>query len=322
MAYLFKHKNGIYKIAYRENGRLKRISTGTRSKAEANQFYKSFNPKKRSQIDLEKLKAESLQYAQINTKPEMFRQYKTVWNNFISFTGNKNLSDITNWNIKNYIKHRQETLSPKNIPYSPCSINLEIAVIKKSFTIAVENNWLESNPAGKIKKLPVAYRVPEFTIDEVYSVLNELHGEIKDAVIIAINTGMRRGEVANLKWQQIDLISREIHLQNKITKKAEFVAINDTVFEILNRQVKNIDKVFTFRAEYLYRSVKKAVKKLGLNPKLRFHSLRHTYITCAVNKYGIHIGQELARHSSITMTAKYYHSRRDEIKAKAMGMEI
>jgi len=327
MASLFKHKNGIWYIKFTQDKRIVRKSTHCRSKSDANLFFREFNPKKTASRNLNSLISEVLEYSRIYTKKNMQGQYLFILNNFLKFTGNKPLTDVSKNNIANYIKFRQSVTNKNNVLYSASSINAEIAILKHSFEIAINNGWLESNPARQIKKIPVTNRVPEFTLYETDLLLNELKTlpEIKYyyAVKIALNTGMRRGEISNLLWGDVDLQNREIHLKNKINKKAEFVTINQSVFDILTSLPININgRVFDIQENYLYEVVKKCIKRLGLNPKLRFHSLRHTFITEAVNKYGIHIGQELARHSNISMTAKYYHSKKEEIKQKAKGISI
>lgn len=327
--FLHKHVSGYWYIYYYDNGKRRSVTTETKLKTLANDALRDFKPELigSPNKDLKKLECEVLEYARVNVKPEMFRQYKTVWKNFIDFSQNKPLVEIDKNNIANYIRYRQGLVSRTGKPYSSSALNLELAILKRSFEIAVDKNWLSVNPARKLKKKPITERVPEFTLPEIDLLLAELKAlpDIKyyNAVKIALNTGMRRGEICGLLWADIDLKKREIYLKNKINKKPEFVTINQSVYDILTSIPINIDgKVFDIQENYLYEVVKKCIKKLGLNPKLRFHSLRHTYITEAVNKYGIHIGQDLARHSSISMTAKYYHSKRDEIKAKAMGMDL
>jgi len=326
-----KHKNGtvskIYYIQYKENGVTRTISTKCRNKADANIFFKDFNPKKRSNFNLKALERECNEYARINLKQKMQNQYRSTLSKFIQLTGNKSLSEVNKLNIQNYIKDRQSQNSRCKKPYSPCSINIEIAVLKRAFEIAVENNWLEVNPARKVKKLPVPKRRPEFSIDEVHLLLSALN-ELPDkryylAFKMAVNTGMRRNEICSLKWEQIDLKKGIINLSNKITKKPEFVSINPAVNDILLTVERNISgQVFGLSSNYLYEVVKKQIKKLGLNSRLVFHSTRHTFITEAVNGFGIHIAKDMARQSDITMTNKYYHGNEEKIKECAKSLVI
>lgn len=298
----------------------------------ANDLLKEFKPELSGSLqkDLKALERETLEYAGINVKPEMFRQYKTVLNNFISFTGNKPLNEINKNNIINYIRYREGCNSKFGRAFSASALNLELSVLKKTFEIAIDIKWLSFNPARSIKKIPVTERVPEYSLNEIKLILNELK-QLPDlryyqAVLIALNTGLRRGEIANLNWKQIDMHNWEIHLKNKINKKPEFVGFNQVVYDIFSE----LQKIQSFDGNiwnglspnYLYEVVKKINRKLGLNPKLRFHSLRHTFVTEVVNKYGIHIGKDLARHYDISMTAAYYHSNRNAIKEKAKAIII
>lgn len=230
----------------------------------------------------------------------------------------------------NYIKRRGTCISRTGKPYSASALNLELAILKRSFELAIEKRWIAVNPARKVKKKPVTERVPEYSLEEAKAVLAEL-SKLPDeryfqAFFIALNTGLRRGEVANLKWNQIDLQNWEIHVQNKINKKPEFVGFNQAVYDILiNRQkIQSMDgNIWNGLSEnYLYEVVKKQIRKLGLNPKLRFHSARHTFVTEAVNGFGIHIAADMARHYDISMTAKYYHGKKEIIKSKAREFQV
>lgn len=326
----FHTKDGIpyhiYYFSITRDGKRKLVSTGSKTLAGAQAFFKEYNPKKDTSLTLTTLQNEALNYSR-NLGKEHHRQYKALWSNFIAFTGNVQLKSVSFYTVNNYINHRRKCTSKIGKPYSPCSINYEIAILKKSFEIAVENGWIEGNPAKRVKKLAITERVPELTLQEATALLNELQSlpdkRYYQASKIAFNTGLRRNEVASLKWEQVDLLNSEIHLSNKITKTPEFVTINEEVREVLSQVEKRIDGfVFNISPNYLYEVFKKAVKKLGLDQRLRFHSIRHTFITQAVNLLGIHIGRELARHSDIKQTERYYHSRKEEIKERAKGVRI
>lgn len=115
MASLFPRKiydkNGvpvkIWYIKYTENGKIRHKSTGCRSKGEANLIFREFNPKRTASRDLNSLISEVLEYSRIYTKKKMQDQYRLTFNNFLKFTGNKPLTDITKNNIANYIQLRQ-----------------------------------------------------------------------------------------------------------------------------------------------------------------------------------------------------------------------
>lgn len=319
----FKDVNGVpYKVYYikytNHKGEIAHKSTGCRNKADATIVFKQFNPKKPVGIDMSTLKEEALNYSR-NLSKEHHRQYNALWERLMRYVGNKPLSQVTYSTLQNYINERKNTLSARGKSYSPCSINLEISILKKSFEIALDNYWMEGNPARKIKKLQPPKTVPEFIKQDAHTLLEALksHPDIRyyQATLIAFNTGMRRGEVCRLKWEQVDLINSEIHLRNKINKKPEYCVINETVGKVLSEVEKRIDGyVFNLNENYTGKLIKKYIKKLNLNPALRFHSTRHTFITEAVNSFGIHIAQDLARHSNISMTNKYYHSKKQIVK--------
>jgi len=78
MSSLFKHPNGFYYLKYIEDGVEKRISTKCRSKAEANLFLRSFDPKIKSAIRLDVLKNECLIYSKRLNKAMQWQYKQTI----------------------------------------------------------------------------------------------------------------------------------------------------------------------------------------------------------------------------------------------------
>lgn len=78
MPSLYKHTNGIYYIKHFKDGKDTRISTGCRSKREANLFLQSFDPKIKSAIRLDVLKNECLIYSKRLNKAMQWQYKQTI----------------------------------------------------------------------------------------------------------------------------------------------------------------------------------------------------------------------------------------------------
>jgi integrase len=141
----------------------------------------------------------------------------------------------------------------------------------------------------------------------------------KNVVLFAVNTGLRRGEIANLKWDQIDLSHKLIYVINSEsfhtkTGKERAVPLNIVALGILESLPRRSEYVFVgekgwnldlVRISHLF---KQAVIASGLEKKLHFHSLRHTFATWLVqNGVGIYEVQKLLGHTSIVVTQVYSH---------------
>jgi integrase len=158
---------------------------------------------------------------------------------------------------------------------------------------------------------------------------------LKDLVVVAVSTGLRRGELLNLRWVNVDFANRLIHIQSSDgfrTKagKRRAVPMNESVYHLLwNRSLKSKnDLVFPFkgrimRGDLLSRRFRLAVKAAGLNPALHFHSLRHTFATWLVQeRISIYEVQKLLGHSSIAITQIYSHLAPSELHHAVNKIEL
>jgi integrase len=150
-----------------------------------------------------------------------------------------------------------------------------------------------------------------------------LNGQLKDIIILALNTGMSQEEILKLQWQNVDLFRKTITTTRKKTMKTRTMKtrtmpINNTVLELLKyrmkvRPINGSDCVFFNNAENMIDAGKlkkvfiKAVKDAGIT-NFRFHDLRHTFATRLVQK-GVDLYKvaKLLGHADISTTQRYAH---------------
>ena len=151
--------------------------------------------------------------------------------------------------------------------------------------------------------------------------------DLKDVFIFALNTGLRQMEIITFEWNQIDFDNKLLLLNNRnsITKskKVRSIPLNQKTYEILVKRIKSSDKksnVFTYQNElinqqFISHKTKKIVKVSGINPKLNFHSLRHTFASWLVQKeVSIYKVSRLLGHSDVRVTQIYAHLRSDDLR--------
>ena len=152
--------------------------------------------------------------------------------------------------------------------------------------------------------------------------INACPEPLKSIVIIALNTGMRRGEILGLKWQDIDFKEKNCMLWDTKNKEKRIVPLNSQCM-IYSWNKKNPDSEYVFSGEspkghvgetYMTHMFKEMVKKLGIQD-FRFHDLRHTFASWLVMK-GINLKtvQELLGHKDFMMTLRYAHLSHDHKK--------
>lgn len=204
---------------------------------------------------------------------------------------------------------------------SESTCNRYLSLLKKMFNFAIEEGYADENPVRKVRFFSEENTLKEqvLTGEEERRLLDESSECLRPIVIMALNTGMRRGEILNLGWKSVNLAKRVIAVEKTKSGKMRFVPINDVLYEELlrlRRENKNEESVFPFRS--VRTAFENACRRAGL--KIRFHDLRHTFATRLVEK-GVDIVtvQSLLGHHSISVTQRYTHSC-DERKKQAVEL--
>lgn len=160
----------------------------------------------------------------------------------------------------------------------PATVNHEIAFLSHLFIQAVQWSKTPNNPMKQVKLFKEPPEKVVFFCKKTAKLLNECSGRLRSIVITALNTGMRAGEILNLKWQDITLETRSILVKNSKNNEARSIPIN-SIFLKENKSLKkrsNSDFVFVGREGKPLTTVRKgfqsAIKRAG-RKNYRFHDL-------------------------------------------------
>jgi integrase len=227
------------------------------------------------------------------------------------FTGSS-LTSIKHRLIEHYMEERRVA------GVESSTVNRELACLKTILEKAVEWERLEKNPARRVKKFkepPRRERV--LTEEEESRVIAVSNPTLRRMIVIALNTGMRRGEILNLRWEAVDLIHGRITVENSKSGKPREIPINSEVFAIFADMPQNGGYIFgstengaplkDIKTAWIgaCRRAKKNKNDKGITD-LRFHDLRHTFATRYIESGGDIVSlSEILGHSSILMTARY-----------------
>jgi len=250
------------------------------------------------------------------------------------------LAAITPQLVAEYRDQRLSVPSPKTgKPLSGNTVRLELALLSHLFTVAIQE-WgigLAHNPLAVVRKpKPAKGRNRRVTSEEHARLLAKCakHSNpmLHWIVVLAIETGMRRGEIVGLTRSQIDLRRRVIHLPKTKNGTARNVPLTRTAVRILedaiNSPVRPIDtdlvfwgdardKVSDKRKPYDFTEAWEQARKDAGLVDLRFHDLRHEAVSRLVEA-GLS-DQEVAAisgHKSMQMLKRYTHLRAEDLVAK------
>lgn len=127
------------------------------------------------------------------------------------------LQEVKNKDIDEYIRYRLSCTSARRKPTSGSAINRELELLKAMFNKAIGWDYLEKNPANKIKKFREENRDRLLSYDEVNKLIRLAKGHLKSWIILALHTGMRRGEILNLKWEDVHIDEKYVFVKHTKT---------------------------------------------------------------------------------------------------------
>lgn len=196
---------------------------------------------------------------------------------------------------------------------SPATANRELALLKTMLSKAVEWGKLKSNPAAKVKKFKEAPgRERILTVAEIRSLADAASSHLKPALIVALNTGMRRGEVLGLKWESVNFARGSILISDSKSGRSRKVPMNGLVAETLKQLERRSEFIFFNPAtkgpvKDVKKSFHSACRKAGIKG-LRFHDLRHTAASMMIEAGADLVTvSKILGHSTIQMTMRYCH---------------
>ena len=172
------------------------------------------------------------------------KENKRSWRNdysrvkpLLEFFGKQKLSEINHFLIEQFKKERRTSLNSRGKRRSAASVNRELELLSKIFTLAVDHGELDHNPFKGVRKLTCDNLLIRYlTAEEEGRLLSVLIGErdyLRQIVLLAVNTGMRRGEILSLRWVQVDFSRDSIHLLRTKSGRSRHVPMNSIVREIL-----------------------------------------------------------------------------------------
>ena len=172
---------------------------------------------------------------------------------------------------------------------SPATANRYLAALSKAFSDAVrEWHWLNENPLRRVSKESESQGRVRYLSDEERTTLLDQVRKSKQkglyaVVLLALTTGMRRGEILALRWPDIDLKRGIAVLHKTKNQERRSVPIVPEVAKLLEEigRVRHLDTDLVFSRDgeaitiEIDHSFREALKAAGIE-NFRFHDLRHT----------------------------------------------
>ena len=248
------------------------------------------------------------------------------------------LENIKARDVQNYVNYKLKSgrLDGKSGGLSRASVSKHLSIIKQALNKAVVYDYISSNPAIciKMKRSKTVYtkRIVMLSTEEAQRLVEAFKGHyLYEAVVLALYYGLRKEEVAGLRWSSIDFENNIIRIEHTVVKsltiaesdemktnssRANFPmlpGVREMLLALKENKSPYTDYVFTnrrfdnyIRPDVLTRAFQRHLAKMGFE-KMRFHDLRHSTASILFDK-GTPIDKVRVwlRHEDIETTMNIY----------------
>jgi integrase len=265
------------------------------------------------------------------------KHHKKSWNKDLQrwqmhvqpYLGGKKMDAISGYDIHFVVKRMRLKRN-----YAPATIKHVIVLVKRIYNWAIDMDlYSGENPASKIKLPKLNNEITEcLTKEEINRLLKTLDNWVNQRAALlvkfALYTGMRRGEVFNLKWENVDLENGWIYLLDTKGGKDSYLPISDEAIHILKEAKKHLTypecpyafpNRFGGRRTTLSNTWTRMKIRAKIASNFRFHGLRHTFASylASSGKVSQYTLQRLLTHKTPQMTQRYAHLFDETLKEGA-----
>ena len=258
----------------------------------------------------------------MNNKPSEIKNKTTYLRScLLPFFGKKRLDEISSLDIEKFKAQQLKKVNAK-------TINNQMGTLAKCLKTAIE--WEELDKMPLIKPLRCDPEDFDYlTEEESRRLLDSAHEPYYGAILLALHTGMRIGELMALSWESIDFRNRHVTVKKTFSagiitstksNRIRYVPMTQDVFDYLNSRSPREGFVFKgqddirFRPECSRTTLQDICKRANLR-NIGWHKLRHTFASHLAEK-GVSMTaiKELMGHSDIKTIMRYAHLGQHALK--------
>jgi len=264
---------------------------------------------------------------EVHKKPKVIKDHLRCLAWFKEQAGSKYLCDVTPALITQLKGVFLRGTTRYQVLRKPQTWNRYLSVLSCVLQICAQDwEWMEFNPARRVRREREAPGRVRFLSETEREKLLEVcklssSPNLYPIVVLALSTGMRRGEMLSLTWDKIDLNTGVLILEETKNGDRRRVTIRGRALEVLRKhaKVRRLDTNLVFPSETKNTTFSldnpwyRALKKAGI-PNFRFHDLRHSAASyLAMNGATMLQISEVLGHKTLQMVKRYSHFAESEI---------
>lgn len=256
-------------------------------------------------------------YVQNNNKPsEYINRSYILKSNLIPYFGKKRVHEITTYHIETY---KTYLINKRNL--SPKTVNNYLCILSRCLRSAQEWEMISALPKIKLQKVP-PQKFDYLTEDEAKQLLSCAKGMWHDMILLALQTGLRFGEIIALKWEDINFEQKTLTVNRNIVRgiegspknnKTRIIPLSLCVLYMLKDRPREYERIFFYKKgkvlkhDYCTDRLREICEAAGLR-KIGWHSLRHSFAShLAAKQNSIVAIKDLLGHSDLKTTMRYAH---------------
>jgi integrase/recombinase XerC len=220
------------------------------------------------------------------------------------------------------------------------TVNRKISCLKSFYKFQLKNETIKSNPTAKIIRPKAPKRLPkDISTPKLMDIKDKLELAVKDDSFDSLRDytmfmtfylcGIRRSELIDMTWTQIDLSLKQISVIGK-GKKQRFIPIQTQLIDLMMQYKTSVEtfqitpfenRVFVLEngnklyPNFVYRTIKNYLSEVSSQKGIGPHTLRHSFATHLLNEGAeLNAIKGLLGHASLASTQVYTHSSIEKLK--------
>jgi integrase len=287
-----------------------------------------FDIEKPSSITLDEVFEKFLSWAKKN-KASWLDDKQNYHRNIKPVFANKQLGGITQFDVEKFIIKLKKGKNKRGKHFAPATIKHQVQLLSRLFTLAWQwGLYKGDNPCKRVKKPKLNNKITEFFSEEE---LIRLHQTLEiwpnrmtvSIILFTMYTGIRRGEVFKLTWDDVDLNRRIFTLRDPKGILDQILPLSSEATEVLRKVPREYNTKWVFygkngQQRTDFKGPWARIRKAANLPKTyRFHGLRHNFASyLASSGESIYMVQKLMCHKDVKTTMRYAHLT-DQAKRQA-----
>lgn len=207
-------------------------------------------------------------------------------------------------------------------------------IMSALYSHAIRWEWADKNPITSVRQSAKRQKVPDIlTPEEIVAILSELPDPLRIMIELDAFTGLRRGELIGLRWEDVDFEELVLHVRRSVVAMVEGAPKTEASQKDVPLDAQTAESLFTWRQTCPYPAPghwvfaspamkgkqpywpgtqwryygKPALQRAKITKHVTYHTFRHTFGTLLnANGENPKVVQELLRHASLKVTTDVY----------------